>query len=237
MSDKPTGAAAGQFMTLCGLPVTIAMQWPFHAAVAGSDFYVLHGRMSLAGGGASDAASDLHAEISVQLTQVIKEALPSLDREHAEPAVINAIRKDLDRKQLELVKSGKRQPVTVSSRHYDFKKNRLVFGTAPDDEVVNFIRRKVFWLSRMAAGAEGVPSQIRVAEPLDLLYLNVTSEHMLELAQRDLAAHGLITLAKGFAAPGAKLVGFTHQIEHEMKEALHTLEEKHRYEREGATHF
>jgi len=217
MSDKATGAAAGHFMTLCGLPVTITMQWPFHAAVAGSDFYVLHGRMTLAGGGA-DAASDLHAEISVQLTQVIKEALPSLDPEHAEPAVINAIRKDLDRKQLELVKSGKRQPVTVSSRHYDFKKNRLVFGTAPDDEVVNFVRRKVFWLSRMADGAE-----VRVAEPLDLLYLNVTAEHMLELAQRDLAAHGLITLAKGFAAPGAKLVGFTHQIEHEMKEALHTL--------------
>jgi hypothetical protein len=231
MSDKPIGAAAGHFMTLCGLPVTIAMQWPFHAAVAGSDFHVLHGRMTLADG------SDLNAEISVQLTQVIKEALPSLDREHAEPAVINAIRKDLDRKQLELVKSGKRQPVTVSSRHYDFKKNRLVFGTAPDDEVVNFVRRKVFWLSRLAGGAEGVPSEIRVAEPLDLLYLNVTPEHMLELAQRDLAAHGLITLAKGFAAPGAKLVGFTHQIEHEMKEALHTLEEKHRYEREGATHF
>ena len=230
-SDKPTGAATGHFMTLCGLPVTIMMQWPFHPAVAGSDFYVLHGRMTLADGG-SDAGSGLHAEISVQLTQVIKEALPSLDREHAEPAVINAIRKDLDRKQLELVKSGKRQPVTVSSRHYDFKKNRLVFGTAPDDAIVDFIRRKVFWLSKLAGGQE-----VRVAEPLDLLYLNVTAEHMLELAQRDLAAHGLITLAKGFAAPGAKLVGFTHQIEHEMKEALHALEEKHRYEREGATHF
>ena len=237
MSPQPepaTGAAAGNYMTLCGLPVTIAMQWPFHAAVAGSDFFVLHGRMTLATGSAagSTEASDLHAEIAVQLTQVIKEALPSLDREHAEPAVVNAIRKDLDRKQLELIKSGKRQPVTVSSRHYNFKQNRLVFGTAPDDEIVNFIRRKVFWLSKLAAGAE-----IRVAEPLDLLYLNVTAEHMLELAQRDLAAHGLITLAKGFAAPGAKLVSFAHQLEHEMKEALHALEEKHRYEREGATHF
>jgi len=230
MSAKPTAAAARHFMTLCGLPVTIAMQWPFHAAVAGSDFYVLQGRMTLATG--SDAGSDLHAEISVQLTQVIKEALASLDREHTEPAVINAIRKDLDRKQLELIKSGKRQPVTVSSRHYDFRKNRLVFGTAPDDEVVNFIRRKVFWLSKLAAGAE-----VEVAEPFDLLYLNITAEHMLELAQRDLAAHGLITLKDGWAAPGAKLAGFTHQIEHEMKEALHALEEKHRYEREGATHF
>ena len=231
MSEESTGAATGHFMTLCGLPVTIAMQWPFHPAVAGSDFHVLHGRMTLADD------SGLQAEIAVQLTQVIKEALPSLDREHAEPAVINAIRKDLDRKQLELVKSGKRQPVTVSSRHYDFKKSRLVFGTAPDDAILDFVRRKVFWLSRLAAGAHGVQPEVKVAEPLDLLYLNTTAEHMLELAQRDLAAHGLITLKDGMATPGAKLVGFTHQIEHEMKEALHTLEEKHRYEREGATHF
>ena len=226
MSTQPTGAAAGHYMTLCGLPVTIEMRWPFHPATAGSDFHVIHGRAALADG------SGLHAEVSVQITQVIKEALPSLDREHAEPAVINAIRKDLDRKQLELIKSGKRQPVTVSSRHYDFKKNRLVFGTAADDAIVDFVRRKVFWLSRLAAGAE-----VRVAEPLDLLYLNTTAEHMLELAQRDLAAHGLITLKDGMATPGAKLVGFTHQIEHEMKEALHELEEKHRYEREGATHY
>jgi len=226
VSDKTSGAAAGHFMTLCGLPVTIEMQWPFHAAVAGSDFFVLHGRMTLADG------SGLNAEIAVQLTQVIKEALPSLDREHSEAAVVNAIRKDLDRKQLELVKSGKRQPVTVSSRHYDFKRNRLVFGTAPDDEIVAFVRRKVFWLSKLAGGQE-----VRVAEPLDLLYLNTSAEHMLELAQRDLGAHGLITLAKGFAAPGEKLLSFAHQIEHEMKESLHALEEKHRYEKEGATHF
>ncbi|MBI2678145.1 MAG: hypothetical protein HYX28_05140 [Candidatus Koribacter versatilis] len=235
MSTQPTGAAAGHYMTLCGLPVTIHMNWPFHPAVAGSDFFVLHGRMSLAVG--SGESSHLHAEIALQLTQVIKEALPSLDREHSEPAVVNAIRKDLDRKQLELVKSGKRQPVTVSSRHYNFKQNRLAFGTAPDDEIVAFIRRKVFWLSKLAGGQPGVHSEVRVAEPLDLLYLNTTAEHMLELAQRDLAAHGLITLAKGFAAPGEKLLSFAHQIEHELKESLHALEEKHRFEKEGATHF
>ena len=228
--EVETGAAAGHYMTLCGLPVTIAMQWPFHPAIAGSDFDVIHGRMTLAVG--SGESSDLAAEISVQLTQVIKEALPSLDREHSEPAVVNAIRKDLDRKQLELIKSGKRQPVTVSSRHYDFKKNRLAFGTAADDAVVAFIRRKVFWLSRLAGG-----NAVRIDEPLDLLYLNTTSEQMLELAQRDLAAHGLITLEKGWAKPGEKLLSFAHQIEHETKEALHALEEKHRYEREGATHF
>lgn len=224
--EKPTGAAAGHFMTLGGLPLIIAMQWPFHRATAGSDFHVIHGQATLADG------SGLHAEVSVQITQVIKEALPSLERAAAEPAVINAIRKDLDRKQLELIKSGKRQPVPVSSRHYDFKRNQLIFNQANDEDITAFIRRKVFWLSKLANGED-----VRIAEPLDLLYLNTTAEHMLELAQQNLAAHGLITLAKGWARPTGKLLGFAHQLEHEMKEALHALEEKHRFEREGATHY
>src|SRR4051812_30086089 len=78
VSTQPTGAAAGHYMTLCGLPVTIEMRWPFHPATAGSDFHVIHGRMTLAA--ASGEKTDLHAELSVQITQVIKEALPSLDR-------------------------------------------------------------------------------------------------------------------------------------------------------------
>src|SRR4051812_41006227 len=209
-------------MTLCGLPLAIELRWPFHPATAGSDFHAIHGRAALADG------SGLHAEVSVQITQVIKEALPSLDREHSEAAVINAIRKELDRKQLELIKSDKRQPVPVSSRHYDFKNKHLIFNKPADDAIAAFIRRKVFWLSRLAAGGE-----VRIAEPLDLLYLNTTAEHMLELAQEHLAAHGLITLAKGWSAPTPKLLGFAHQLEHEMQEALHALEEKHRYEREG----
>ena len=228
MSPQPeptTGAAAGHFMTLCGLPVTIAMEWPFHAATAGSDFHVIHGRMTLADG------SGLHADISVQITQVIREALPSLDRADAEPAVVNAVRKDLDRKQLELIKSGKRQPVPVSSRHYDFKRKQLIFSQATDEAITAFLRRKVYWLSKLAGGAE-----VRVAEPLDLLYLNTTAEHLLDLAKRELMGPGLITLGKGWAAPTAKLLAFAPQIEHEMQEALHALEEKHRYEREGATH-
>jgi hypothetical protein len=212
-------------MTLCGLPVAIQMEWPFHAATAGSDFDVIHGRMTLAG-------SELHAELSVQITQVIKEALPSLAREHAEAAVINAVRKDLDRKQLELVKSGKRQPVPVSSRHYDFKHNKLMFSKASDDDIAGFVRRKVYWLSKLAGGEE-----IRIAEPLDVLYLNTTSEHMLDLAKQQLMDPGLITMGKGWAAPTDKLKQFGPQLEHEMQESLHAHQEKHRFEKEGATHF
>ena len=224
-AEKPSGAAAGHYMTLSGLPVVIEMEWPFHPATAGSDFDVIHGRMTLAG-------SELHAELSVQITQVIKEALPSLAREHTEPAVINAVRKDLDRKQLELVKSGKRQPVPLSSRHYDFKRNKLIFSKASDEDIVAFVRRKVYWLSKLAGGAE-----IRVAEPLDVLYLNTTPEHMLELAKTQLMDTGLITMGKGWAAPTEKLRGMGPQLEQEMQASLHAHQEKHRFEKEGATHF
>src|SRR3954463_14268774 len=98
-------------MTLCGLPLAIELRWPFHPATAGSDFHVIHGRAALADG------SGLHAEVSVQITQVIKEALPSLDREHSEAPVTTAIRRDLHRKRLELKKSEKPHPVPFSSRH------------------------------------------------------------------------------------------------------------------------
>src|SRR5207245_1655604 len=117
------------YATLSGLPVRFELQWPFHLSTSGADWFSLHGRVSLDDGGS------LHADVAVNLTQTIKEALPSLEPEHAEAVVINAIRKDLDNKQLELLKSGKRQPVPVSSRHFNFKASQLIFARVDDAEV------------------------------------------------------------------------------------------------------
>lgn len=213
-----------RFMTLIGLPVAIEIAWPFHPATAGSDFDVVHGRLTLEDG------SGMHADLSVQITQVIKEALPSLEPEDAFSAVINAVRKDLDRKQLELVKSGKRQPVPVSSRHYDFKHKRLYFNAAGDQEIADFLRRKVYWLHQL----EGTP--VPLAEPLDVEYLNTTAEHLLALAEKHLHGPGLIALQNGAATPADKLLARSSELETEMRQALQALEEKHRFEKEGATH-
>ena len=38
--------------------------------------------------------------------------------------MINALRKEVDRRQIEFVKSGKLLPVAFSSRHYDFKRQK-----------------------------------------------------------------------------------------------------------------
>ena len=125
------------YLTLAGLPVTIEMQWPFHGSGSGGDFYLLHGTMKLEDG------SGLHADVAVQLSQTFKEQLASLERQDSESAVVNALRKELDRRQLELVKSGKKQPVPISSRHYNQTQ-----GTGEEQETQwpsQFFKR--FWSS------------------------------------------------------------------------------------------
>src|ERR1700744_6228362 len=88
-------AAGTVFVTLSGLPLVIDLAWPFHQASSGADFYVLHSDLRLTDG------SGLHALAAVNLSLTVKEVLPSLEPRHTEGPVINALRKDVDRKQLE----------------------------------------------------------------------------------------------------------------------------------------
>src|SRR5437763_16921692 len=134
------------YVTLAGLPVTIQMQWPFHGSGSGGDFYLLHGTMMLQDG------NGLHADVAVQLSQTFKEQLASLERQDSESAVVNALRKELDRRQLELVKSGKEQPVPISSRHYNLKNHKLVFAKAEDPQIKQFLAAKVSWLAYRMGG-------------------------------------------------------------------------------------
>ncbi len=206
------------YVTLSGLPVRIELTWPFHPSTSGADWFSLHGRVWL------DDDSGLHADVAVNLTQTIKEALPSLEAEHAESAVVNAIRKDIDAKQLELLRSGKRQPVPVSSRHYDFKNKRLIFNRAGDEDVYRFLRRKAFWLATRAQ------QETRIADPFDLEYLNATKDGMVAAA-RKLEGEGLVRLEKGFATATEKLRGMTQDFDYEKQDALSSLVAKHAFER------
>jgi hypothetical protein len=143
------------WMTLTGLPLEISLEWPFHRSGSGADFWVLHGDLRIAG-------TELHALVSVNLSQTVREVLPSLEPGDAEAPVINALRKDVDRRQIEFAKSGKLLPVAFSSRHYDFKRGRWVFGKASDEVIAGFVERKVYWsscefASRDAGGGGGEP--------------------------------------------------------------------------------
>src|SRR5215472_9249266 len=102
-------------VTLRGLPLRIVMDWPFHPSEGGSDWYVVHGRMELA------QDRELHADIALNLSQTVREALPALNSDLAFWVSINTARKALDERQLELLKTGKRQPVPVSSRSYSIR--------------------------------------------------------------------------------------------------------------------
>ena len=206
------------YLTLTGLPIRVTLEWPFHKSTSGADWYSLHGRVELADN------SGLHADVAVNLTVTIKEELASLEPADASPVVINALRKELDIKQLELVKSGKRQPVAVSSRHYDFKKKQLVFARASEAELRDFLARKTYWLDTSAH------ESARIADPIDLDYLNASVDQM-EAAAREVAGSGLFTVEKGFAAATAALRAQSATFVAAKDAALAAMVEKHAFEK------
>jgi len=178
------------FVTLSGVPIDIAeLKWPFHSSTSGSDWYVLHGRADLLG-----SSDGLHVEVAVGMTQTMKDALGSLEPEHAEGLVINSIRKTIDNGQLAFVKSGKLQPVHVTSRFYSFVTKQIQFPTQPDHAVLELLKSRVFWIG--AKAGKGAP--INLAHPYDCQYVNLSRERILELA-RELVAQGLINLESEFA--------------------------------------
>ena len=222
MSLRSQNPDPDAYVTLAGLPVTIQMQWPFHGSGSGGDFYLLHGIMTLQDG------SGLHADVAVQLSQTFKEQLPSLERADSESAVVNALRKELDRKQLELVKSGKKQPVPISSRHYSLKNHKLVFAKADDAQIREFLEAKAFWLAHRLSGKRD--AKVWIADVYDADYLGTTTAHLLEIA-KTLAGEGLLKLEGESASAMDPLVARSAQFESKMKASLEALHAKHAFER------
>src|SRR5205807_4217573 len=157
----PQAVDAGKTIrvTLTGLPLTIKLNWPFHQSTSGADFSVLHGDIHLEG------SDGLHAPVAVNLSQTVREIMPSLEPQDAEAPVINALRKEVDRRQIEFLKSGKLLPVNFSSRYYDFNRSHWAFGTAGDGEAVRLMERKIFWQTQLSSGP------VWMADPTEAVYL------------------------------------------------------------------
>lgn len=173
-----------RFVTLSGVPIEIAeLHWPFHQSTSGSDWFVLHGRVDLL---KAASAEGLHAEVAVAMTQTMKDALGSLEPLHAESIVVNGIRKTIDNGQLAFLKSGKLQPVQVTSRFYSFISKCIQFPTQSEADVRELIKRRVFWL--------GEEQAVAIADPYDCQYANLPREKMIELADQ-LAREGLIEIS------------------------------------------
>lgn len=172
-----------RFVTLSGVPIEIAeLRWPFHPSTSGSDWLVLHGRVDLLEAAGPDR---LHAEVAVAMTQTMKEAMGPLEPQHVEGMVVNAIRKTIDNGQLAFLKSGKLQPVHVTSRYYSFILKKVQFPSQTEQDARELIKRRVFWL--------GSQTPVEMVHRYDCEYVNFAREKMLELG-RQLAAQGLIQL-------------------------------------------
>jgi len=219
MPTQPAEAVGSIYVTLSGLPLFIDLKWPFHQASSGADFWVLHADLRLADN------SGLHALIAVNLSLTVKDILPSLDRQDTEAPVINALRKEVDNKQIEFMKSPKLIPVHFNSRYWSFKQNRWAFPGASDDQITQLLLRKIYWADRLSKGAATI-----IDDPTDALYVSSTREHLHELAQK-LASQGLIQLAGSYASATDSLSKHAETFEADMKTVLEQLQQKHAFER------
>ena len=213
------------WVTLTGLPLTFQLDWPFHTSTSGADFWVLHGDISLEGSGG------LHALVAVNLSQTVREVMPSLEPKDAEAPVINALRKEVDRRQIEFVRSGKLLPVPFSSRHYDFKRQQWIFGKAADDVMAEFVERKVYWQTKLQQDAASQPAPVWIADPAEAMYLQTTPSHLLEVACRLVGAQGLLRIDREWAEPTAGLMNQSERFEAARRAAIDELEKKHAFER------
>jgi hypothetical protein len=206
------------YVTRTGLPLSFKLEWPFRRATSGADFDVLHTEITL------ENSDGLRALVAVNLSATVREVLPSLDAKDTEALVINALRKEVDRKQTEFAKSGKLVPLPFSSRHYNFKQKQWMFGKATDEEIARLIERKVYWQTRVVGGHIGLD------DATESLYLDTTLDHIAVIAA-GLARQGLFTLTRSRATALPALMDQKDRFEGEMAAALLELEEKHAFER------
>lgn len=202
------------YMTLHGLPLSFGkFNWPFHASTSGADTFLVHGEVRLEDG----ENSPLHAKISASMTVTFAEIVPAPEQPFAEGFIYNAIRKTMDQGQLELVKSGNRQPVPVTTRYYSRWQKKFTFNDTSTAQRHDFLAAKAYWLS----GVLGAGQPVWLTDPRDAQYLNTTVAELKKTAE-DLAADGLIHLDAGmeYATPTGALMGHKAKYEVEVQQAL-----------------
>jgi hypothetical protein len=210
---------ADVFLTLHGLPLAMQQfKWPYHGSTSGADSFILHGIAQLA-----DPGSPLHAKIAASLTVTFAEVLPALEQPYAEGVTFNAIRKTLDLGQLEMLKSGNRQPVPVSTRYFSYRQERFIFNETGEEARKEFVRTKAFWLS--ARLGERKPAWI--ADPYDAQYLDCSPEELGKSAA-ELSGDGWLTLDSSgeYATATEKLASEGESFLRRVEAALALLKPK-----------
>ena len=218
MAQDSGSSAKKVYVSLDGLPLTFDLRWPFHRSTSGADFWVLHGTIHV------ENTAGLHAPVAVNLSATVRGVMPSLEPNDAEAPVINALRKEVDKKQVEFLKSGKLLPIHFSSRHYDFKRGRFVFEKATEDQIALFLERKVYWQTRATGG------EVWIADETEAQYLDTTAHHLPEVAGV-LGKQGLWRMERAYACATEKLMSQAERFDAELRKGLEELERKHAFER------
>jgi hypothetical protein len=190
------------FLTLHGLPLSFSkFEWPFHLSTSGADTFLVHGEVRLEDG----ESSLLHSKIAASMTVTFAEIVKAPEQPFAEGFIYNAVRKTMDQGQLELVKSGNRQPVPVTTRYYSRWQNKFSFNDTTEAQRHEYLAAKVFWLS----GVLGDGQPVWLLDPRDAQYLNTTVEELKKSAMA-LAGEGVIQLAADmeYATPTEALMGY-----------------------------
>ena len=174
------------YLTLHGLPLSFGkFAWPFHGSTSGADTFIVHGEIRLEDG----RGSQLHAKVSASMTQTFATVIPALEQPFAESFIYNAVRKTLDQGQLELVQSGNRQPVPVTTRYYSMKQQVFIFNDTTETQRRAYLAAKIFWLSHVLGAGEPV----WITDPRDAQYLNTTVADLKTTAS-SLVNDGLVLL-------------------------------------------
>ena len=202
------------YLTLHGLPLSFdKFTWPFHASSSGADTFLVHGEVRLEDG----EESVLHAKVAASMTVTFAEIVKAPEQPFAEGFIYNAVRKTMDQGQLELVKSGNRQPVPVTTRFYSPWQKKFNFNDTKEPQRQDYLAAKVFWLS----GVLGESKPVWVIDPRDAQYLNTTVAELKKSAA-ELAGEGLIRLAEDteFATPTDALMAHRAQYAAKLASAL-----------------
>jgi hypothetical protein len=202
------------YLTLHGLPLSFEkFAWPFHGSTSGADTFLVHGEIRLEDG----EESPLHAKIAASMTVTFAEIVKAPEQPFAEGFIYNAVRKTMDQGQLELVKSGNRQPVPVTTRYYSPWQKKFNFNDTTEKQLQEYLAAKVFWLS----GILGAGQPVWVADPRDAQYLNTTVAELKKVATA-LAGEGIVRLAADteYATASEALMGHKAQYAAEMTQAL-----------------
>jgi hypothetical protein len=200
------------YVTLEGLPVSLKnFRWPFHRSTSGADTYIVHGEIHLEDG----TGSPLHAKISAAMTVTFAEIVPAPEQPYAETFLYNAVRKTLDQGQLELVKSGNRQPVPITTRYYSRWQKKFLFTETDDAARREYVLLKAYWLSGVLGGNQPV----WIADPRDAQYLNASEAELLGLAAEE-AGQGLVTLDGEYATATPKLMERAEEFREKLAKAL-----------------